>query len=118
MVQPRKQDTFIGNGHIKTPILARENDPMAVQLKPFQASTSIESGSTKPVSLKEALSLLQTLCLDLRSMGCEISIATRNSHFYIIGKINTGILTMNRGHICIDGKPVSLDTGKLQTEEK
>ncbi len=111
MAQPRKQDTTTGNGYSKTPILAQEKDLTAVQSKPSQQPTSIAVGSTKPVSIPEALSLLQTLCLDLRSLGCETSILARNGRIYVISNVppDTGAVGMSdTGHILLDSKPVLL----------
>jgi hypothetical protein len=80
--------------------------------EPSQTSTSIESGSTKPLSIAEALSLLQTLCFDLRSMNCEVSILARKSRLYIIAQIPTSIgqLATEDGHIILNGRPVILAT--------
>jgi hypothetical protein len=110
MAHSKKQNTSIGNGHTKTPILASEKDHTAGQLQPSQVFTSIESGSTKPLSIAEALSLLQTLCFDLRSMGCEVSILARNNMIYLIGKTpaSIGQLATKDGHILINGRPVIL----------
>ena len=115
MVQPKKQDITIGNGSTKTPILASANAPTVDLLQPSQMPTSIESGSTKPLSVPEALSLLQTLCFDLRSMGCELAILANKNRLYIVLDPPASIesMDMKNGHITINGKPVSLgDTGK------
>ena len=110
MVQPKKQDTITGLGHSKTPIPANENEPMAAGLKQSQTLTNIEEGSTKPISLPEALSLLQTNCFDLRSMGCEVSILARGKRLYVILAVpsDIGNLDVENGHITISGKPVLL----------
>ena len=111
MAQPKRQDTTIGNGSTATPILARGKDHTEVQSKPSQQPTSIGVGSTKPVSIPEALSLLQTLCLDLRSLGCETSILARNGRVYVISSIpsDTGEVGMSdTGPILLDKKPVLL----------
>ena len=111
MAQQKKQDIIIGNGYLKTPILAQGKDHTAGQSKPSQTPTSIAAGSTKPVSIQEALSLLQTLCLDLRSLGCETSILVRNGRIYVISSIpsDTGAVGMSdTGHIMLDKKPVLL----------
>ena len=111
MANSKKQDTNTGNGRTKTPILASEKDPTAEQSKPSQPRTSIGEGSTKPVSIPEALSLLQTLCLDLRSMDCEVAILAKGNRVYVIGAIpaSIGNLKMSdTGHILLNGKPVLL----------
>lgn len=109
MAQSKKPDITTGNIDGHRPILASENQGTAEALKPSRAPTSIAVGSTKPVSLKEALSLLQTLYFDLQSMGCKVSILARNKRFYVVCEVpaDTGALTFERGHIAIDGKPVS-----------
>ena len=114
MEQPKKQTITTGNGSTKTPILANVKDPTAAKSKPSQVSTSIESGNTKPLSIAEALSLLQTICLDLRSMGCEVSILARRNSLYtrVVTPASIGELTIQDGHICIGGVPVSLATQK------
>jgi hypothetical protein len=115
MVQPKKQDIIIGNGSTKTPILASANAPTEAQSQPVQQPTSIESGSTKPLSVPEALSLLQTLCFDLRSMGCELAILANKNRIYIVldPPASIGKVEMKSGHITINNKPVSnFDTGK------
>ena len=113
MAKPRKQVITTGNGSTK-PILAQGKDPTAEQSQPSQPLTSIGVESMKPVSIPEALSLLQTLCLDLRALGCEMAILARNNRLYIIGAIpaSIGKLAMDEGHITINGFPVLLgDTG-------
>ena len=109
MEQPREQDTGIGNGDGNRPILASERQSMVDQSKPSLQSTNTAASNTKPVSLKEALSLLQTLCYDLQSMGCQVSILARKNRFYVVGAVpsDTGTLEIEQGHIVIDGKPVS-----------
>jgi hypothetical protein len=115
MAHSKKQGIDTGNGSTKTPILASVSVPMAGALKQSPPLTSIAEGSTKPVSVTEALSLLQTLCLDLRSLGCETAILARKNRLYIISNIpaSIGKIAMDEGHITIDGLPVLLgDTGK------
>jgi hypothetical protein len=109
MEQQRKQDTNIGSGDGKAPILASEKPSTAAKLKPSRPRTSIEQGSTKPVSLTETLSLLQTSCFDLQSMGCEVSILARGKRLYLLVSVpsDTGTLEIKDGHIAINGKPVS-----------
>lgn len=109
MEQPKRQDTTTGNGHTKTPILASGADPTAGKSKPSHKPTSIGAGSTKPVTLTEALSLLQTLCLDLRSLNCEVMILAKDNRFYIVGAIpaSIGKMTIKNGHIAINDVPVS-----------
>ena len=115
MAHSKKQNITIGNGSTKTPILASENALTVELSQPSQPLTSIAEGSTKPVSITEALSLLQTLCLDLRSLGCKTAILARKNRLYIISDIpaSIGKLDMKDGHITINGLPVLLgDTGK------
>ena len=110
MENTKEQDITTGNGSTKIPILASESVPMVDQLKPSPPLTSIDTGSTKPVSIQEALSLLQTLCFDLRSMGCELAILARNNRLYIVldPPASIGSIDMQNGHIRIDEKPVVL----------
>lgn len=107
MAKQKRQDTDTGSGSTKTPILASEKDPTEGQLQPSQPATSIESGSTKPLSKGEALSLLQTGLVDLRALGCAVSILATNGRLYI--RISdTGGLDFADGHITLGGKPVSV----------
>lgn len=110
MAKRKKQDGITGSGHIKTPILAQGKDPTEAQSKPSLPLTSIGDLSTKPRSVAEGLSLLQTNCFDLRSLDCEVSILARGRRIYIIAAIppDTGKLEMEDGHITIAGKPVLL----------
>ena len=110
MEQSKKPDTDTGSGSTPIPILAKENDHTADESKPSPTPTSIESGNTKPISIPEALSLLQTLCLDLRSMGSEVAILARKNRLYLIVSIapDTGELAMSeKGHILLNNQPVS-----------
>lgn len=108
MAHSKKQDITIGNGATPSLILASGNVPTADVSKQSQTSTSIASGSTKPVSIAEALSLLQTLCLDLRGLGCKPILAARKNCVYIIVQMpaSIGEMSMGNGHIQIDNKPV------------
>ena len=110
MANSKKRDTTTGNGSTKNPILASENVPTAGRLEQSQPLTSIGEGSTKPRSLAEALSLWQTNCFDLRSMGCEVTILARGKRLYMILAVppDTGNLDVEQGHITIAGKPVLL----------
>lgn len=90
MASLEKQDTTIGNGTTETPILASENDPTAEQSKQPQEAASIEPASiekqmsgTKPQSLNETVSLLQTDCFDLQEFGCKIAILAKDGKIYI-----------------------------------
>jgi hypothetical protein len=110
MVLSNEPDTNTGNGDGKTPIQASAQPSTAAKSQPSPKSTSIGEGSTKPVSLPEALSLLQTLCLDLRSLKSEVAILARNKRIYIVIAVppDTGNLSVSdTGHILIDGQPVS-----------
>jgi hypothetical protein len=110
MAKQKKLVGTTGNGHIKTPILESESVHTEVQLKQSQQRTSIAEGSTKPVSIQEALSLLQTLCLDLRSLGCQVSILAKDNRLYLVSETpaSIGKLAMKDGHITINNKPVLL----------
>jgi len=110
MAVQKRQVITTGSGSTKTPILASGNAPTGEQLKPSQTSTSIESGSTKPLSVAEALSVLQTLCFDLRSMECEVSILARKNRLYLILATPTSsdILQVDDGQIVMNNKPVIL----------
>lgn len=110
MAQPKRPDTTIGNGSTATPILASANDLTAGASKPSQPSTSIASGSTKPLSVPEALSLLQTLCFDLRSLGSEVSILARKNRLYVIAQMpaSIGQIATEDGHILVNGRPAVL----------
>lgn len=109
MEQSRKLAPDTGNGDGNLSILASEKQPTAGKLKPSRQSTSIAANNTKPVSLRESLSLLQTICYDLQSQGCQVSILARNNRFYVVGSIplDTGSLEIIKGHISINGMPVS-----------
>jgi len=109
MEQSKKQVSDTGNGDGNRPTPANEKQSTAARSKPSQPSTSTAASGTKPVSLPEALSLLQTLCFDLQSLGCRISILARNDRFYIVGAVppDTGAMTISGGHIAINGVPVS-----------
>lgn len=108
MDEPEKPDITTGNGSTQTPILASESEPTEGQSKPSPEPTSIAPGNTKPLSLPEALSLLQTNCFDLRSTGCELAILARGRRLYVILAVPEGNLAIENGHIVLDGQPVSL----------
>jgi hypothetical protein len=111
-----KQDITIGNGTTKTPILASENAPTeAKSLQPQEAasiessSTSKQTNGTKPLTLNETVSLLQTDCFDAREFGCKVAILARDGKIYIAIEhpehkfgFDTG-----KGNITVDGVPVS-----------
>lgn len=108
MDQPKKQAIPIGDG-VSKPIRASEAAPMEAQSQPSQQPTNTDEGNTKPVSIQEALSLLQTLCLDLRSLDCQTAIRARKNRLYIIIQTpaRIGELGTADGHITADNKPVS-----------
>ncbi|RPI95528.1 MAG: hypothetical protein EHM40_02940 [Chloroflexi bacterium] len=90
MEQLEKPDITTGNGTTKTPILASENDPTAAPSQPLPEVASIEPASiaketngTKPQTLGETVSLLQTDCFDLRSFGCKVAILAKDGKIYI-----------------------------------
>ena len=108
MEQPKRQGTTTGNGSTKNPILAKENAPTEAKSKQSRKHTSIGDGSTKPRSLAEALSLLQSNIFDLLSMDCKTTILARENRVYVILTLppDTGKAGIENGHITIDGKPV------------
>lgn len=110
MAHSNARDADTGSGDGKTPILASVSRGTAGKSRPSRKPTSIGANNTKPVSLAEALSLLQTICYDLRSMGCAVSILARNRRLYLIieAPSDTGALDIENGHITIAGKPVIL----------
>jgi hypothetical protein len=90
MASPEKPDTTTGNGTTKTPILASEKGATAAVSQPRRAAASIEpsntakeTSGTKPQTLAETVSLLQTDCFDLRSFGCKVAILARDGKIYI-----------------------------------
>ncbi len=108
MAKPRKQGIITGNGTTNSPILASGNDPTEGQSA--TAPSQKESASIKPVSLAEALSLLQTDCYDLRSMGCTVQIAARKNRLYAILEMPSvsDTVRMENGHILLRDRPVIL----------
>lgn len=85
-----KQDITTGNGISQTPILASEGGSMEEQSKQLQEADSIEqsdtakqTSGTKPQTLNETVSLLQTDCFDLKSFGCRVAILTKDGKLYI-----------------------------------
>jgi hypothetical protein len=121
-----KQDTTTGSGTTQTPILASEKDPTAVQSKPPQEAASIApmntskpTSGTKPQTLAETVSLLQTDCFDLRSFGCKLVILARDGKIYIAIEHpdhSFGFDTV-KGNITLDSiasaiSSASIDTGK------
>jgi hypothetical protein len=85
-----KLDTTTGNGTTETPILASEEGhteapsqalPEAGSIAP--ASISKETNGTKPQTLAETVSLLQTDCFDLRAFGCKVVILARDGKIYV-----------------------------------
>lgn len=119
MEQRKKQDISTGNGAGKPILAGSQNTGEASKLSP--KSTKIGQGSTKPVSLPEALSLLQTLCLDLRSLDCETAILARNNRLYVVISTpsDTGKLSFSGGHIMLNNQPVSeINTEKVTSRLK
>lgn len=85
-----KQDTTTGNGITETPILASASAPTADLSKPLPEAASIapasiekQTNGTKPQSLTETVSLLQTDCFDLKSFGCKVVILAKEGKLYI-----------------------------------
>jgi len=108
MDKQEKQVTTTGNGQQK-PILADDKENMAEQSQPSQNSTSIAGGSTKPLSIREALSILQTLCFDLRALKCKTAILARDGALFIriTPPASIGSVGLSNGHITLDAVPVS-----------
>lgn len=108
MEPQEKQDTTTGNGGSKTPIPASGKPDTAAESKPSQRSTSIAAGSTKPLSIREALSLMQTLCADLRALKCAVGIFRAGTILYIGIELpsGTGRADFLDGHITINDVPV------------
>lgn len=108
----KKQDINTGSGsNGQNPILANENvsGHTVGESKPSQPHTKNAPENTKPVSMSEALGLLQTLCLDLRSIGCKVAILALENRLYvrIIPPASIGKITYSDEHIRINGVPVS-----------
>jgi hypothetical protein len=85
-----KQDTTTGSGITKTPILESANVPTVDPSQPPRkaasiapASTKSEMNGTKPQSLSETVSLLQTDCFDLRLFGCKVAILAKGGKIYL-----------------------------------
>jgi hypothetical protein len=112
MESPKKQDTITGNGITETPILADANVPTVVPSQPPQEAASIapsstekETNGTKPQTLSETVSLLQTDCFDLRSFGCKVAILARDGKIYIAIEHpgHKFDFDTDKGNITIDG---------------
>lgn len=119
MAQGKRQDITTGSGLYgeKTPILAKEkeSDLMAEELKQSPHSASIAAGSTKPLSIPEAVSSLQTICLDLRALKCQTVILARNNVLTIAILAPASIeFTVENGHVQMNGVPVSF----IESENK
>lgn len=100
-----KQDTTTGSGTTQTPILASGADPTADQSK--NAPTKKESPSIKPVDI---LSLLQSDCSDLQSLGLKVILAgTDKGDLHILIRWEGKVLSFSdgSGHILVDGKNVT-----------
>ena len=85
-----KQDITTGSGTSKTPILASAAEPTVEKSQPPQKAASIapasianETNGTKPQTLAETVSLLQTDCFDLQAFGCKVAILVRSGTIYI-----------------------------------
>lgn len=86
-----KQDITTGSGTTVTPILARENAPTEAQSNQLPEADSIEPASiakqtngTKPQTLNETVSLLQTDCFDLKEFGCRVVILAKEGRLYFV----------------------------------
>lgn len=113
MVRGKKQDINTGSGlnGSQTPILASGDglDHTAGDLIQSLKPTETGREDTKPVSPQEALGLLQTNCLDLRSLGFKVAILAVENRLYIrlVPPASIGKLAYYDEHIRIDGLPVS-----------
>lgn len=110
MEPSERQDTSTGSLPTQTPILVNEEDHTEGQSEPSQPLTSIAFPSTRPLSLQEALSLLQTNCFDLRQLKCKVAILARGRRLYIVlavpDSIECDLAVSEDGHITMCGKPV------------
>lgn len=109
MAQQKKQATTIGNTGGKAPILASGKPSTGGVSKQFRPDTGSGQSGTKPMSVAEALSLWQTSCSDLQSYGFKVAILARGNRLYFIAAppASIGNLTFDKGHVRIDGLPVS-----------
>jgi hypothetical protein len=107
-----KPDITTGNGTSKTPILASAAEPTAVKSpRPRKAdsiepsNTAKETNGTKPQTLAETVSLLQTDCFDLRSFGCKVAILSKDGKIYLAIEhpAHTLDFDTDKGNITIDG---------------
>lgn len=115
MEQQKKQDIIIGNGILKTPILANEGEHTEDQSNQHlevgsieQADTEKQTNGTKPQTLSETVSLLQTDCFDLKSFGCKVAILAQEGKIYLAIESpdhKFGFDTA-KGNILIDGVSV------------
>lgn len=109
METQKKQGIDTGSGHTQSnQILAGSvSASTAEQSKPSQKSTSIAAGSTKPLSIPEALSLIQTLLRDLRGMGVKVAIIPMSARLFIgIDTGSLGEIGFLDGHITFNKVPV------------
>jgi hypothetical protein len=90
MEPQKKPEITTGNGTTETPILANESVPTAAPSQPRPEAASIgqpsiasETNGTKPQTLSETVSLLQTDCFDLRSFGCKVAILAKDGKIYL-----------------------------------
>lgn len=102
MANTIKRDTTTGNGTSKIPILADEKGHTEAPSKPAQ--TKKESASITPAAI---LALLQTDCFDLRGLGLNVTMQAENGRLYIGIEYPGRKLDTGRGHILLDGLPVS-----------
>lgn len=109
MARQRKQATTTGSIGGKAPILASEKPNTAGELKQSRPDTGSGQSGTKPMSMAEALSLWQTSCSDLQLYGFRVAILARGNRLYFIAVPPASIenLTFDKGHVKINGLPVS-----------
>lgn len=122
-----KQDTTTGNGTTPTPILASAADPTEAQSKQHQEAASIApsntangTSGTKPQTLAETVSLLQTDCFDLRAFGCKVAILARNGKIYIAIEHPEHAFDFDtdKGNILVDSIAAAVDHASTDTDKQ
>lgn len=101
----QKQGITTGSGTTQTPILASADARTEEALK--HASTKKESPSIKPA---DVLSLLQSDCSDLQSLGLKVILAgTDKGDLHILIRWEGKVLSFSddSGHILVDDKNVT-----------
>ena len=109
MEQREKQADFTGSGAIETPILASEEGRTEGRSKASPRITSTgsrSSSSDKPLTQAEGLSLLQTRCFDLLSLGLKVEILADDGDLFIVVRDPEHEIGYENGHFLLDGVPV------------